>query len=188
MRAIRRLGAMVLSLLLAFAWPAALAQGRHGEETGRGQPHQGGQHHGQHRGEHRGGAHHGGPHYGGPHHGGPPHWRGDIGRFHEHDWGVWRAGHWRHGYHGRRAGWWWIVGPSWYYYPQPVYPYPSPWEPAELIIAAPGAVVLPPPAPYWYYCPSSRIYYPYAPVCPGGWQQVPAVPDARAPVPIPQAP
>lgn len=171
MRAIGRLIAMMFAPILLMTWSAAQAQPGHGRGPGhdRGQPH------------------HGGPQHGGPGHGGPGQWRGDIGRFHEHDWGTWRGGYWAHGHHGGRAGWWWIVGPAWYYYPQPVYPYPSPWEPDELIITGPG-VVMPPPAPYWHYCPSSRNYYPYVPVCPGGWQLVPAVPDPRAPAPIPQVP
>jgi len=32
------------------------------------------------------------------------------------------------------------------------------------------------PAGYWYYCPSSALYYPYARACPEGWQPVPAIP------------
>ena len=179
-----RLGAMMLAWLLACAWPAALAQDRHGQGQGRGNGHgyghgygrgdfhhggQGGQHDGGRRG---GGEYYGGQHRGGSYYGGAPHWRGDYGRLRGNDWGAWRGGHWRHGYHGGSLGWWWIVGPTWYYYPQPVYPYPGPW-------AA--------PAQYWYYCPSSRIYYPYVPLCPG-WQQLPVMPDARVLVPIPQVP
>src|ERR1700691_1206786 len=36
----------------------------------------------------------------------------------------WNHGYWFHGAYGGRAGWWWVVGPTWYYYPAPVYPYP----------------------------------------------------------------
>lgn len=32
------------------------------------------------------------------------------------------------------------------------------------------------PGGYWYYCGSSFMYYPYAKVCPEGWQPVPASP------------
>lgn len=174
MNAMVRLGAMLLGVMLAFVWPAALAQGRHGQDPGRGGPRGGGQHHGgeQHfGGQHFGGQFDGGRHDGWAHHGGPPHWRGDVGRSYGHDWGPWRGGHWHHGYHGDRLGWWWIVGPAWYYYPQPVYPYPGPWA---------G------PAQYWYYCPSSRVYYLEAPACPD-WRQV-LVPDASMLIPIPQGP
>ncbi len=109
-------------------------------------------------------------------------WHGDITRFHEHDWGVWRGGHWAHARHGGQLGWWWVVGPSWYFYPAPVDPYPSPWEPAEVIGAGP------PPAPFWYYCDATRNYYPYVFVCPGGWRAVPATPDANVPPPNTEVP
>jgi len=56
-------------------------------------------------------------------------WHGHIERFHEHDWDLCRRGYWRHEFHDGRWGWWWIVGPIWYYYPEPVYPYPNPYEP-----------------------------------------------------------
>jgi hypothetical protein len=147
-----------LALLLAagMAVPAALAQHRQhpGQGPGHGYP--------QHRGQQ---------------------WHGDIARFHQHDWGVWRGGHWAHAHHGGRLGWWWVVGPSWYYYPAPVYPYPSPWEPAEVIVSGP------PPARFWYYCDATRNYYPYVSVCPGGWRPVPATPPAaNVPPPNPGIP
>lgn len=111
-----------------------------------------------------------------PHrHPGP--WHGDIHRFHEHDWGVWRGGHWYHGRHGGRLGWWWIAGGTFYLYPTPVYPYPSPWEPPPAVLPAPPVEAAPPPTQYWYYCPAANGYYPYVATCPGGWQQVPATPS-----------
>jgi len=97
-------------------------------------------------------------------------WRGDIRRFHEHDWRLWRDGRWTHGRHDGRIGWWWVVGPTWYFYPAPVYPYPNPYEPPPLELAAP------PPAQFWYYCEEYKGYYPYVRTCPGGWKQVPATP------------
>jgi hypothetical protein len=112
----------------------------------------------------------------------PPQWHGDIARFHEHDWGVWRGGHWSHARHDGRLGWWWVVGGAWYFYPWPVYPYPNPWEPPPaVLVPAPAAVAPPPPTPYWYYCESSRAYYPYVGACPEGWKQVPATPAEAAP-------
>ena len=72
----------------------------------------------------------------------------------------WRGGHWVHGVHGGRFGWWWAVGPDWFYYDAPVYPYPEPYaEPY-------GATA-------WYYCPALNNYYPYVQSCPGPWQVVP---------------
>lgn len=101
-----------------------------------------------------------------------PGWHGNIERFQEHDWQVRRGGRWYHGQHGGRVGWWWIVGGVWYFYPAPVYPYPSPWEPPP-----PAAVpAVPPPTQHWYYCESAKGYYPYVPTCPDGWKQVPATP------------
>ncbi|HJU72073.1 MAG TPA: hypothetical protein VJ603_09510 [Paucimonas sp.] len=101
-------------------------------------------------------------------------WHGDVRRFHEHDLARWRGGHWTHGRHDGRSGWWWVVGTIWYFYPEPVYPYPDPYQPP--------LTVLPPPAPpaapprYWYYCPNPPGYYPYVPQCLTNWQRVPATP------------
>jgi hypothetical protein len=91
----------------------------------------------------------------------------DIHRFHDYDYGLWREGHWFRGRHGGRLGWWWIVGDGWYFYPQPIYPYPDPYRPP--VVAGP-----PSPGPVYYYCPRPRGYYPYVPNCPSGWQAVPA--------------
>jgi hypothetical protein len=108
-------------------------------------------------------------------------WHGHIERFHEHDWDLWRRGYWRHEFHDGRWGWWWIVGPIWYYYPEPVYPYPNPYEPPVAVIVhpEPASPESAPPVPqYWYYCESARGYYPYVPTCPGGWRAVPATPGS----------
>lgn len=117
------------------------------------------------------------------HRGEPPRWRGDIARFHEHDWDLWRGGHWSHARHDGRIGWWWIVGPHWYFYPSPVYPYPSPWEPPPAVLVTPPVGMAPPapPTPWWYYCESAGGYYPYVPSCPGGWVQKPATPADAMP-------
>ncbi|PWC34992.1 hypothetical protein TSO221_30725 [Azospirillum sp. TSO22-1] len=88
-----------------------------------------------------------------------------MGRFREHDFDRWRDGRWYHGPHDGRRGWWWIVGGVWYYYPQPVYPYPDPYLPP---------MAPPPPGPSYYYCPNPPGYYPYVPECPAGWRVMPA--------------
>jgi hypothetical protein len=108
----------------------------------------------------------------------PRQWHGDITRFHEHDWNVWRGGHWAHGRHDGRMGWWWVAGGLWYFYPAPIYPYPNPWEPPPVVLVNPPVDSAPPPPPtqYWYYCEASGAYYPYVASCPGGWKQVPATP------------
>jgi hypothetical protein len=95
-------------------------------------------------------------------------WRDhDIRRFRDNDFGFWREGHWFQGRHGRRVGWWWIVGGVWYFYPQPIYPYPDPFQPP--IIAGPQ-----PSGPLYYYCDAPRGYYPYVSTCASGWRPVPA--------------
>jgi hypothetical protein len=60
-----------------------------------------------------------------------------------------------------------VVGPTWYYYPAPIYPYPDP---------AVSPLYVPGPAQYVYYCPSFAAYYPQVTACPGGWIQVLATP------------
>lgn len=100
-------------------------------------------------------------------------WHGDIHRFHEHDMARWRSGHWFHGRHAGQSGWWWIVGPTWYFYPARVYPYPDPFLP-PIVTPSPAA---PATAPgYWYYCPNPPGYYPYVARCNQAWQRVPATP------------
>jgi surface antigen len=105
----------------------------------------------------------------------PPGWHGDIHRFHERDAGYWRSGRWWQGRHDGRAGWWWIVGGTWYWYPQPVYPYPDPFRPPQAA-AGPGEV--------WFYCPSPAGYYPYVARCFAPWRAMPAGPAAPPPVSV----
>ncbi len=100
---------------------------------------------------------------------------GDFRHFNDRDLHVWSGGHWVHDRHNGRLGWWWVVGGGWYFYPAPVYPYPNPYVPP--VVAAPPAPDASPQ--YWYYCASSRAYYPYVTSCPGGWMQV--VPQAAPP-------
>lgn len=99
-------------------------------------------------------------------------WHGDIRHFHDRDLRHWRRGHWHHGVHGGRYGWWWVIPTLgiWYAYNVPVYPYPDPYVPPTAVRPPPP----PPPPQYWYYCPSRGFYYPYVDLCPGGWRKVPA--------------
>lgn len=105
-------------------------------------------------------------------------WRGDIWHFRDRDMDRWRGGYWVHGDHDGRLGWWWLVGGLWYFYPQPIYPYPDPYTPPYVPVqpAAPMPNA-PPPPQYWYYCNSAKAYYPYVQSCPGGWKAVPATPS-----------
>ncbi len=108
-------------------------------------------------------------------------WHGEIGRFERGDIHTWRAGRWRHEMHDGRLGWWWIVGGMWYFYPQPVYPYPDAYIPPAVIVQTPAAPAPQAVAQLWYYCEASKGYYPYVSSCPGNWQVVPATPPG-APV------
>ena len=115
---------------------------------------------------------------------------GDIARFHEHDWDLWRGGRWYHATHGGRFGWWWVAGGLWYFYPAPVYPYPNPYEPPVAVVVpqAPAAAPPPPQPQNWYYCESAKAYYPYVPSCAEGWRAVPATPGSPPAAPPSVAP
>jgi hypothetical protein len=72
-----------------------------------------------------------------------------------------------------------FAGPALYPYP---YPYPVTYASPPVIqqetpTYAPSAST----GQYWYYCPDSKIYYPYTQQCPSGWLQV--VPSPPAPGP-----
>jgi hypothetical protein len=116
-----------------------------------------------------------------------PVWRGDIRYFDRDDAHRWRGGAWRQTRHDGRFGWWWVVGGgSWYFYSQPVYPYPDPYIPSvvvtqsEPVDSTPDIVVAPAAASQsWYYCESTQGYYPYTALCPEGWKSVPATPPAN---------
>ena len=119
-----------------------------------------------------------------PRHDAPPRHEAAIRDFHgrnfrslsriERD--QWIGGRWVHDWHGGRFGWWWAVGPSWYLYAEPVYPYPEYIPP---IVALPPAPPPPAagPAP-WYYCDNPQGYFPYVNMCNGPWREVPSVPAA----------
>jgi hypothetical protein len=87
---------------------------------------------------------------------------------------AWARHHWHHGHFS--IG----FGPAYYpypYYPYPYYPYyPAPvYTPPAVIIQEPPTYVEQPPAPaasYWYYCQSSRAYYPSVATCPEAWLRV----------------
>lgn len=97
-------------------------------------------------------------------------WHHDFGRDGGYDIGRWHGGHWWQGDHWGHHGWWWVVGPDWWYwYPGPVYPYPDFYMPPENVIPAPTGV-------YWYYCQNPAGYYPYVGRCLVPWQPLPPQP------------
>jgi hypothetical protein len=87
----------------------------------------------------------------------PGAWRGNMADF---DLGRWQSGDWHHVDHGGRLGWWWTVGPDWYFYDTPVYPYPDLYTPVGERIG------------WWYWCDPAQEYYPYVTSCPVSWESV----------------
>ena len=171
---------------LAFAILAAASMSTRADEM-RGDRHDGGMRGGEgrdggmrverHDGQMRGGDWHGGDWRGAR---GP--WHADFRHFDRHDDRLWRRGGWRHSWHDGRFGWWWITGGEWFFYPQPVYPYPDPYNyvPLQTVVVQPPAPepLAPQPQQYWYYCDTPSGYYPYVATCPGGWRAVPATPPS----------
>jgi len=51
--------------------------------------------------------------------------------------------------------------------------YPAP---GDAVSSLPPQVVVELPAPTWYYCESTKSYYPNVPECKEGWLSVPAIP------------
>jgi hypothetical protein len=116
-----------------------------------------------------------------PWRGAGPRWHGEIGRFHEHDFVVWRGGRWIHGWHTGRFGWWWVIPGGWYFYPAPVYPYPDPYVPPVIAVQpAPPVAQAQPQTQAWYYCDRPSGYYPYVTECPSGWRTMPPTPPPAA--------
>lgn len=129
------------------------------------------------------------------HHGGPGgghvdfHGR-DFGHFSPHEQAFWRSGRWVRDWHDGRFGWWWWLGNSWYFYPEPIYPYPTYVPPAIVVQQAPPVPTGLPPSASWYYCDNPQGYYPYVASCNMAWREVPATPQSApvAPQPAPVAP
>jgi hypothetical protein len=94
----------------------------------------------------------------------------NFGHFSRAERDNWRGGRWIHDWHGGRYGWWWSVDGGWYFYPQPVYPYPTIVPPAIVVQPAPPANAS------WYYCDNPAGYYPTVPTCSSAWREVPATP------------
>jgi len=120
----------------------------------------------------------------------------DVRHFSEHDRVMWQGGGWHHEYHNGQMGYWWFAGGSWYFYDNPVYPYPlvvsdtvyvdpDPVEvdaaPADAPVddAAPAQPLGPPPQGYWYYCDNPAGYYPYVSSCATQFRAVPAQPPPQ---------
>jgi hypothetical protein len=90
----------------------------------------------------------------------PNHWTGDT---HGLTPERWRSGHWVHARHDHMLAWWCVVGLDWYFFSQPILPYPDQYAP-------PGH-----PFGWWYWCEALQDYYPYVTYCPSDWRQLPAL-------------
>jgi hypothetical protein len=97
----------------------------------------------------------------------------DYAHFSAGDQVIWRGGGWRHEFHDGRWGWWWFVGGAWYFYDQPIYPYPvyvsdvvyeEPVEEVEPVEPVAPAVAPQPTGNVYYYCPGVG-YYPQVATC-----------------------
>jgi hypothetical protein len=100
---------------------------------------------------------------------------------------AWTRGHFHGGtrvFVGVGPGWWWGAPYAYpypyYYYPPYYYPYysPAPAEPPvyvqqEAAPSSPPAVSAPAQQGYWYFCASSRQYYPQVSSCSEAWIKVP---------------
>lgn len=84
-------------------------------------------------------------------------WHGNVRDF---DLATWQGGRWQNVVHGGRLGWWWVVGPDWYFFGAPVYPYPDLYTPFGE------------PIGWWYWCDPYSEYYPYVTWCPVPWESV----------------
>ena len=133
--------------------------------------------HGGHGG-HGGGFSHGGAAYGSHWGGGPARggggYRMDSGRWaYRPGWAHWSGGRWSQTCWGGRCGWWWATGGLWYFYAEPVYPYPlvvSPITYADPAYAA-GVTDLAPQPAFSYYCDDPPGYYPTVPQCSTPWHE-----------------
>lgn len=103
----------------------------------------------------------------------------DFRRFSPRERTIWRGGRWFHGRHDGLNAWWWLVAGRWYFYPEPIYPYPTYVPPAMVIQQAPPAPAGIPPTQYWYYCDRPQGYYPYVASCNVPWRPVPVTPPPR---------
>lgn len=111
------------------------------------------------------------------HRGGPDFHGRDFGHFSPAERAHWGGGQWVNDWHDGRFAWWWVLDDYWYFYPAPIYPYPTYIPPAVVVQQAPPMPAEMPPAQYWYYCDNPQGYYPYVASCNVPWRGVPVAPQ-----------
>ncbi len=110
------------------------------------------------------------------------------GRYGGHDYGGWRGhSHYYGGHYRPRTSFGVHIGiplvwPSVGYTRVVPYPYAYPAYPSTQVVIErqpqvyvqreAAATAAPASSAYWYYCPDSQTYYPYAQTCPSAWLQV----------------
>ena len=117
----------------------------------------------------------------------------DVHRFGGPELERWRGGRWNNTCFSGRCGWWWFSAGQWYFYTQPVYPYPmvvssvAYVEPVVVPAPAPVQVIQQPPPPppppaqpmqpppkFLYYCDNPPGFYPSVQTCNTDFKQVAA--------------
>ena len=127
-----------------------------------------------------------------PMHGAPPpgahampsHWNKgydfhdrNVAHFSAQDRTIWTQGRWRHTNHNGRNGWWWYTDGAWFFYDQPVYPYPGYVSEDYSVDDGDDGYAAPYQGGYvWYYCNNPAGYYPYIQSCRGPWEPVQPTP------------
>jgi len=108
----------------------------------------------------------------------------DVHRFGRDDLARWQGGRWNRTCYSGRCGWWWFASGQWYFYDQPVYPYPLVVSTVEyvepvavvaapmVVQAAPAPMMVAAPPKFWYYCDNPRGYYPSVGTCSTQFHQV----------------
>ena len=66
--------------------------------------------------------------------------------------------------------WYGYYPPPYYYYPGYYYPQPVAYPAEPVTYVEQSAPAQTEPAGWWYYCETSRTYYPYVKECPNGWR------------------
>ena len=108
----------------------------------------------------------------------------DLSTFHGHDYAhfslaeqrLWGHGMWRHSWHSGHRGWWWVVDRFWFFYPAPIYPFPT-YIGADTYYDYYDQYGI--PTYYWYFCSKPEGYYPYVQECLRPWQPMPPLPDMQ---------
>ncbi|KXW55158.1 hypothetical protein [Ferrovum sp. PN-J185] len=100
----------------------------------------------------------------------------DVHCFHPRELRVWERGRWIQATRGGLYGWWWVIGPRWFYYTAPIYPYPMmvservvfvnatpPVSPVPPTYVSPQATTIVPPSPPMYVSPQATTVVPSSP-------------------------